>query len=238
MAAIDLTAALQPGGVRDLGQAAAAFEAYFLRRMLSEVRGTAGLAGDGVGARMFRDMLDEALADAMAEGGGVGIADTLVDQLRDVAPAAALPRPGAYGEAAGALQVTPVAAPLSSTFGERVDPIEGDRRFHAGVDLAAPEGTPVVAAGAGTVVRAGPAGGYGNLVVVDHGGGVHTRYAHLSDIAVQVGDRVAAGARIGAVGATGRATGPHLHFEVRRDGRPVDPTREIALKGFAARSNR
>src|SRR6185436_19640181 len=109
----------------------------------------------------------------------------------------------------------------TSTFGRRTDPIEGDTRFHAGLDLAAPLGTPVHAAGAGVVVRAGRAGGYGNLVVVRHGDGLETRYGHLQAAAVKEGDQVAAGATVGTVGQSGRATGPHLHLEVRRDGKAV-----------------
>jgi murein DD-endopeptidase MepM/ murein hydrolase activator NlpD len=117
---------------------------------------------------------------------------------------------------------------VTSKFGGRADPIESDKRFHAGVDLRAATGTPALAAQAGVVTRAGTAGNYGNLVVVDHGNGLQTRYGHLSRIDVKPGDKVAAGQEVGEVGATGRTTGPHLHFEVRQDGHAVDPA--TALK--------
>jgi murein DD-endopeptidase MepM/ murein hydrolase activator NlpD len=111
----------------------------------------------------------------------------------------------------------------SSGFGWRDDPFRHVSRFHTGADIHAQAGTPVHAAGAGVVVFAGRQGGYGNIVYVDHGGGVVTRYAHLRKIVTHKEAAVAAGDLIGEVGATGRATGPHLHFEVRLDGSPVDP---------------
>lgn len=97
------------------------------------------------------------------------------------------------------------------------------RGQHQGVDFAAPQGTPVVAVADGTVVHAGRNGGYGNLVVVDHGGGVTTYYAHLSAFSVQEGGKVERGQEIGQVGSTGRSTGPHLHYEIRKDDRYLDP---------------
>lgn len=112
----------------------------------------------------------------------------------------------------------PIVAPVGDVFGPR------GPRFHAGVDFPAETGTPVGAARAGHVVFAGPSGsGWGNLVVLAHGSGVRTRYAHLSRIDVRVGARVAGGSTIGLVGATGEATGPHLHFEVLVRGANVDP---------------
>lgn len=117
----------------------------------------------------------------------------------------------------------PVDAPVSSPFGPRVHPITGRQRLHAGVDLAAPTGTAIGAAAAGTVTFAGVRGGYGNLVIVDHGDGTETRYAHQHTIGVRAGQRVAPGDVLGTVGSTGASTGPHLHFEFRRDGQPVDP---------------
>lgn len=112
---------------------------------------------------------------------------------------------------------------LTSRFGARWHPVTGGRRFHSGVDIRAAAGTPVMAASNGTVTFADYAGGYGIMVEVTHTAGIDTRYAHLSAIAVSAGDRVARGQIIGYSGATGRVTGPHLHFEVRQDGAPVDP---------------
>jgi murein DD-endopeptidase MepM/ murein hydrolase activator NlpD len=112
----------------------------------------------------------------------------------------------------------PVTGPIGDPFGPR------GNRFHAGIDIVADSGTPVAAAAGGHVTYAGwLAGGWGNLVVVAHADGVRTMYAHLSSIAVRVGERVGTGASLGGVGATGDATGPHLHFEVRLRGAAVDP---------------
>jgi peptidoglycan hydrolase-like protein with peptidoglycan-binding domain len=118
----------------------------------------------------------------------------------------------------------PLQAPLTSPFGPRGD------GFHPGIDLAAPTGTPVYAARSGEVVWAGPFDGYGYLVTIAHGEGERSMYAHLSRIDVSVGVRVGQGVRVGAVGATGEATGPHLHFEVRVRGASVDPL--LALPGL------
>jgi murein DD-endopeptidase MepM/ murein hydrolase activator NlpD len=114
------------------------------------------------------------------------------------------------------------ASPVRAPIGDRYGPRGGG--FHPGIDFPAASGTPVVAARAGRVVGAGwAADGYGKRVVVDHGAGVRTRYAHLSSIAVRVGEPVGPGARVGRVGATGHATGPHLHFEVLVRGAAVRP---------------
>ncbi len=111
----------------------------------------------------------------------------------------------------------------SSGFGWRDDPIHHHAKYHAGADFRAPHGTPVMAAGDGIVVFCGRQGGYGNVIYVDHGGGVITRYGHLRRIETTKDAAIVAGQRIGQVGSTGRATGPHLHFEIRLDGRAVDP---------------
>jgi murein DD-endopeptidase MepM/ murein hydrolase activator NlpD len=112
----------------------------------------------------------------------------------------------------------PLQVPVADRFGPR------GNRFHAGIDLPAPHGTGVAAAGAGRVAYAGyRAGGWGNLVTIAHRAGVRTMYAHLSRVDVRVGQRVGAGFQVGLVGATGDATGPHLHFEVRLRGAAVDP---------------
>ncbi len=104
--------------------------------------------------------------------------------------------------------------PVGSPFGWRVHPISGKKRLHSGMDFEAPEGTPVVAATAGRVVSAGWMGGYGKTIVIERAGRLQTRYAHLSNISVQPGQQLQAGTLIGAVGSTGRSTGPHLHFEI------------------------
>jgi murein DD-endopeptidase MepM/ murein hydrolase activator NlpD len=120
-------------------------------------------------------------------------------------------------QVSGAGLIWPVNAPITSPFGPRWG------RPHEGIDLGAVYGTPIAAAAAGVVIYAGWEGGYGNLTVIDHGGGLATAYGHQSRIAVSVGQTVSQGEIIGYVGSTGHSTGPHLHFEVRVDGQAVDP---------------
>jgi murein DD-endopeptidase MepM/ murein hydrolase activator NlpD len=142
-----------------------------------------------------------------------------------------------------ALPSVPLRKPLrgelrmTSTFGYRTDPFLGRPALHSGVDLREEWGTQVHATAAGVVTTAGPSGGYGNMVEVDHGGGLSTRYGHLSAISVSPGQQVSPGAVLGRVGSTGRSTGPHLHYEVRIDGEAVDPSRFLraatALNGIA-----
>jgi murein DD-endopeptidase MepM/ murein hydrolase activator NlpD len=117
----------------------------------------------------------------------------------------------------------PADGPVTSGYGYRTHPIFGDRRFHAGIDIGAGYGAPVWASEAGEVVFAGVMSGYGNVVVVDHGGGLATTYNHLSGFSVGAGQRVSRGQQVGSVGCSGYCTGPHLHFEVRVNGEPVDP---------------
>ncbi len=116
-------------------------------------------------------------------------------------------------------------ASVTSPFGYRADPFLGKLALHTGVDLLQPYGSEIRATGAGRVVHAGPMGGYGDMVEIDHGHGLATRYAHMSDILVQEGQDVAEGDVLGRLGSSGRSTGPHLHYEVRVDGEPVDPER-------------
>jgi murein DD-endopeptidase MepM/ murein hydrolase activator NlpD len=122
---------------------------------------------------------------------------------------------------------------LTSGFGTRLDPFTRSLAFHSGVDFRAPTGTPVRATASGTVIEAGTNGGYGRMVEIDHGNGVSTRYAHLSSIAVSEGDKIALGQVIGAVGSTGRSTGPHLHYEVRIDDDAADPLRFLRAQRLA-----
>ena len=117
----------------------------------------------------------------------------------------------------------PVSGTITSPFGWRPNPFGGSPDFHPGLDIAAPSGTTVTAAAGGTVILAQWYGGYGNFILIDHGGGVASGYGHLSAIYVSVGQQVQRGQAIGAVGSTGHSTGPHLHFEVRIAGKPVDP---------------
>lgn len=121
----------------------------------------------------------------------------------------------------------PCSGRVTSSFGMRFHPILKRSRLHAGVDFGSPSGAPIVAAQTGEVIAAQRMRGYGNVVIIDHGGGVSTTYAHCSRFFVGKGQRVQRGQRIASVGATGLATGPHLHFEVRVNGKPVNPMRYL-----------
>ncbi|MBA3726171.1 MAG: peptidoglycan DD-metalloendopeptidase family protein [Armatimonadetes bacterium] len=117
----------------------------------------------------------------------------------------------------------PVNGMLTSGFGRRVHPITGRSRMHTGLDIAAPTGTPIHASGSGTVIYSGYRGGYGNCIIIDHGGGQASLYGHCSRLYVGVGKTVDKGDVIAAVGSTGMSTGPHLHWEIRINGTPVNP---------------
>ena len=228
-------------------------EAFFLRQLLAESRPQAG-GDDGFAGDTFKQMFDEAVADKMSSAGGIGLADLFAKQLSVKAGGQGSDATGT--PIANALpQHTTVALPVgpdfdgiprftmpvvgtpTSGYGNRIDPIQHKEIKHPGYDLAAKTGTPVSAAAAGTVVQAGPAGTYGNLVTVRHGNGVETRYAHLSATTVKAGDHVDAGQQIGNVGTTGYSTGPHLHFEVRKDGQPIDPAPFLPINTHTPRPN-
>lgn len=139
------------------------------------------------------------------------------------------PPPGSTGAApvpppvGGGQLAWPANGPVTSGFGYRTHPIFGDTRLHAGIDIGAAYGSPVWAADDGTVAYAGTMSGYGNVIIVDHGGGLATTYNHLSAFSVSSGQHVGRSQQVGNVGCTGYCTGPHLHFEVRVNGTPVDP---------------
>jgi murein DD-endopeptidase MepM/ murein hydrolase activator NlpD len=221
------------------------FESTMLLQMLKQMRqsmfdeGDEGGEGEGVGlsCSTMLDTVDSELARQLSRAGGVGVADMLMkafDQRattgRTVEEAA-----GAAGVAAGELHTheggDESPARVSSAYGWRPDPFTGMAKFHGGIDLRAAYGQTVPAAATGRIVSAGEQGAYGLSVVIDHGSGVQTRYAHLSAIDVAVGDDIQQGQEIGRVGQSGRATGPHLHFEVIQDGRRVDPSGIMALNG-------
>lgn len=210
-------------------------------------------ASFGLGGSQMNDMMQSEFGAALSRAGGLGMGDMLATALARqqdrsaaavtparlsgplpvaaaVAPQAAARLDGAAhphddgmltpGVAAG---LTLPAAAVTSDFGWRSDPLNGQLKFHKGTDLRLAYGTDVRAAAPGVVVAAGDRPGYGLTVVVDHGQGRETRYAHLSTIDVAPGDRVGSGQLIARSGSSGRTTGAHLHFEAREFGRPVDP---------------
>lgn len=123
--------------------------------------------------------------------------------------------------------IWPARGWITSDFGPRKDPYTGKRTIHEGIDIASATGQPVMAPSDGTVVFIGVEGGYGNVLVIDHGFGVRTRYGHLSQIVARLGDKVKRGTRVAAVGSSGRATGSHLHYEVRVSGISQNPRKFV-----------
>ena len=144
------------------------------------------------------------------------------DRIQSILAARSAGAVGALPVGGGQL-LWPANGPLTSGYGYRTHPIFGDGRMHTGIDIGAAYGAPVIAADAGVVAYVGVMSGYGNVIVIDHGGGLATTYNHLSAFGVSSGQSVARGTPIGNVGCTGYCTGPHLHFEVRINGSPVDP---------------
>jgi murein DD-endopeptidase MepM/ murein hydrolase activator NlpD len=252
------TDALPPGHppvretTRDSVQIAAKqLEAFFLRQLLAESRPQGGgMLDGGFAGDTFKQMLDEAMADKMTAAGGIGLTAMFARQLGKADEIAGAPVPPIANRpignapidpalAAGAPHfLLPVAGRPSSGYGLRADPVHGNMINHPGVDLAARAGTEVAAAASGTVVHAGPAGTYGNLVTLRHDNGFETRYAHLSSVDVKVGDLVEEGTELGKVGTTGYSTGPHLHFEVRHDGKAIDPAPLLPLNSSLVRTTR
>jgi murein DD-endopeptidase MepM/ murein hydrolase activator NlpD len=206
--------------------------------------------GEGAGSGIRADIFAQTLSDALAQGGGIGLARMLERSLgggtaAPAAPSAAVailspppPRspvgqPGSTtpGRARSGLPVE-LSSPLpgartSSPFGVRKDPISGLQAAHDGLDFAASGGTSIEASAPGVVLSAGPRGGYGLAVEIDHGHGITTLYGHASQVLVQPGERVERGDPVALLGDTGRSTGPHLHFEVRADGHPVNPRQAL-----------
>ncbi len=219
---------------RELREVAQEFEAVFIAQILKVMRETieeSGLTDAGPGKSIYTELFDQEVALSLARRGALGISDLLYENLSDIV--AEGEEKSGSPESVGAFSrdslpeardlKLPVEGTLTSGFGFRRDPFSHRMRFHKGVDITAPEGSQVVAATAGEVISAGFEKGYGNTILVQHAGGFQTRYGHLREISVKVGNKVAAGSPIGSVGSTGRSTGPHLHFEVIRMGQPVNP---------------
>jgi murein DD-endopeptidase MepM/ murein hydrolase activator NlpD len=240
-----------------LTQLAAEFESMLLLQMLKEMR-KAGSWGDeeetstaGYGKQTMFETIDVELASQLTKAQGFGLAKQL---LRALDPGVAVPAEAdlsavALAKVEAAARHPAVIEPVrdnesepdaiampdghvTSAFGWRRDPIDGVARFHRGIDIRAAYGQDIQAAGAGRVVSAGTEGGYGETVVIEHAGGLRTRYAHLSASLVTPGQEVTAGQVVGRAGRSGRATGTHLHFEVTTTaGDRVDPAVFARFKG-------
>jgi len=228
------------------------FEAMLMTQMLRQMKDSMAPESDsqGLGGAVFGDTVNMELGMALTKAGGVGVAESLLKSLTRLdqepgqseveaaaaslglpfnAPAVEMPLTSGGGNPSG----LPASSSISSDFGWRNDPIHGQHRFHAGLDLKVAYGQEVRAASGGVVKFAGEQGGYGTTVVVDHGDGLETRYAHLSSADVKTGSRVEAGQPIARSGNSGRSTGAHLHFEVRQDGQPIDPERVVGFNPVA-----
>lgn len=206
---------------------AKALESMVLKQLVA----SSGLfkSAQGASAGWTADLFADALADAVTASGVTGLSSTIAGGL----PGGTRPAPPAPPSSPAPIPFSAPAAPLApiangaghvtSSFGARRDPFTGLEKVHRGVDVGAEEGTPIHATLGGEVIQAGPRGGYGNAVEVDHGDGLHTLYAHASRVDVVPGQKVSAGQILGEVGQTGHATGAHLHFELRRGGHAIDP---------------
>ncbi|HTS71789.1 MAG TPA: M23 family metallopeptidase [Terriglobia bacterium] len=168
-----------------------------------------------------------------AQGADYGAALRAFKMMKEIPPGASSSPAAAFyaseivDEDSVTPSIWPVQGPITAGFGQRMDPFTGEGVFHSGIDIAAPGGTPVKAAADGILFYSGPDAGYGNEALIDHGFGVTTKYAHLSTLHVVAGQEVRRGQVIGAVGMTGRTTGPHLHYEVIVRGTPVNPARYL-----------
>ncbi len=225
-------------------EAAQRFEGLMIQMMVKEMRKTLpdnGLFGSD-DISMYEDLFDQVIADRIAEGRGLGLAEQMLQDSKgnlvgsgDASGAADLlpgsPRISLPTVDPGRRVPMPVFGKITSLFGQRHDPIHGQQRQHNGMDIAAPEGSPIQSIRPGVVTFAGDMGTYGKVVVVDHGEGLETRYAHCSELLVEEGESVRPGNVIAKVGSTGRSTGPHLHFEARKGDQPLDPRTLFGWQG-------
>ncbi|NOY52381.1 MAG: peptidoglycan DD-metalloendopeptidase family protein [Deltaproteobacteria bacterium] len=211
------------------------FESFLLTYMIKKMRDTvmqSDLLGNRKAENIYRSMLDEQIAHELSQRGGLGLADMISRQLerqtgaRHASPLKVESSLQGVGHLNQDLGLT-VSAQISSGYGWRRDPFTGERKWHDGIDIALPAGSPVRAAGNGKVIFSGEIRGYGKVVILRHAGGVETVYAHNQENECREGEYVRKGEILGRVGCTGRATGPHLHFEIRKAGKAVNPSRYI-----------
>ncbi|MFN3396769.1 MAG: peptidoglycan DD-metalloendopeptidase family protein [Thermodesulfovibrionales bacterium] len=236
--------------------AAKELESLFAYELIKAMRQASEESSKGMGSDVYTSLFDMELARLMAER-GLGLREMLLkginrerygavrDSIRGVegserdnavdraSPSPSPPNAQTYlSEQQGEAKVErfPVNGVVSSGYGMRRHPLYGDMRFHHGIDIAAPEGTDIYPIRAGKVIFSGEQGGYGKVVLIDHGDGYITRYAHNKLNLVRTGDYVDTDTAIAKVGNTGLSTGPHLHFEVRYNGEPIDPITLVAMR--------
>lgn len=252
-ASIKADEALKKDNGAELKKALTEFESLFIGYMLKTMKESVAkgdLFHGGSGEEVYNSLFDTELARLMASGHGIGLKDMMMREMggaeeaggageaftgRAFVPYTPLkieetrdePVDGPSRPEADNGFRFPVAEGfkgVSSKYGVREDPFTGHERFHHGVDIAAKEGSPVYPAAEGRVIFSGTRGGYGNVVEVLHENGLVTRYGHNSKNLVKEGDRVTTRDAIASVGSTGRSTGPHLHFEILKDGSAIDPS--------------
>jgi len=213
---------------------AAQFEAMLVAQMLQQMRSSMFENGDDASSAPLADSMFAELSLALARAGGFGFTESMTGPLlrqSDIKPEAQQMLDATAIDATRLPESAPgIVLPgrISSAYGWRQDPLDASMKFHKGMDIALPHGHEIPAPREGRVVFAGEQSGYGNTVIVEHAGEMRTRYAHLSEIAVKAGDDVTPGQLLGKVGATGRATGPHLHLEVLEAGQTVNPAEKLA----------
>ncbi|HEU4691144.1 MAG TPA: peptidoglycan DD-metalloendopeptidase family protein [Vicinamibacterales bacterium] len=246
----------QPGSERDrLLRVAQEFESMLMLQMLKEMRKAGSWDNEeegksGYGAETMLDTIDVELAGHLARAQGLGLGRQMLDALQRMEGGGSTAQDSRPVPDGGSIKQDPPdespSAPVgrvlnfgpgdvTSGYGWRQDPIHGAARFHRGVDIRAAYGQDVPSAASGRVVSAGTEGGYGQTVVIEHAGGVRTRYAHLSMTMVAAGDEVGEGQVVGRAGRSGRATGTHLHFEVTNAaGDALNPEHFSKLKAAGA----
>jgi len=236
-----------PGSERDrLVRVAQEFESMLMLQMLKEMRKAGSWADEddkesgGYGAQTMFETIDMELAGHLTRAQGLGLGKQLLEALEKMHPEGKI---GGSGSVGGSKEQDPPSiAPvgrvlnfgpgdITSAFGWRSDPFHGAAKFHRGVDIRAAYGQDIPTAASGRVISSGTEGSYGQTVVIEHAGGIRTRYAHLSTTLVAPGEEVREGQVVGRAGHSGRATGTHLHFEVMTaSGEPLNPERFSGLK--------
>ena len=209
---------------------AAQFESLLMGQMMQQMRSSLFDSDEGgdKSSAPLADALFSELSLAMSRSGGMGLAESFLAPLERQNGATGVQGPEDTHGGEGLPLSPSLGGRMSSAYGWRRDPIDSSMKFHHGMDIALPVGHDVPAPRAGKVAFAGEQPGYGLTVILDHGNQMTTRYAHLSAISVAVGDQVETGQIIAQSGATGRVTGPHLHFEVMEAGKSVNPAEKLA----------